>query len=281
MIVATSPSIHDRYKGTKKTGPSISPEVCSRLAILTLIALLTSPTALIARQVDHASALRSSSAADRSSAARALLKIPTAEHSPRVLPALVAALDDYSDERDERWAILDGGGTPIPRSDHGEYVFTLLTLTIRYQDPSTISALLPFLDTGNGVINALAAFGDRSVLEIADRAAGLSTRRGIVDGAILALHRMLLGDAGGPLSASSMARIRALAERLLSGPQDPFVAASAIDLALATGDAGLRDRVQAFVDDESAIRVGLGISDGEFVEFVRARADSGLRRQGG
>jgi hypothetical protein len=168
--------------------------------------------------------------------------------------------------------------TIAPTEEGSECLFTLLDAICRYDDPRIVRPLLPFLGTGRRVIDTVAKFGAYSVQPIADFVdSGQSDATG-VSSALFTLRviqrETLLDDAG-------RATVGRIAGQRLEGQQTAAVIEQALELAIATGDTPLAERVKALARDSSQMRalVMPGSSDGSIVDHLQRKARSLLARE--
>lgn len=222
-----------------------------------------------------ASALSQGSSEERITAVSAILQIPAAQRGPTIRAAVVLELARYQRELEVRAAAIRAGETIAPREDHGAYLADLLEILIDYDDPDIIDPLIPFIGTGNRVMNVLAQFGGSALEGVASVAASLESSSRDASAALTTLERMLTQPVRQPLTEQSKQRVASVAAQRLIGTQDPIVLWSAISLAVSTGDADLRARVQQIADDPDAIR-DLGITQPNLIEYVQQRARSVL-----
>jgi hypothetical protein len=223
-------------------------------------------------------ALANGPSIERVSAIAAIKKLPVTQRSPSVLAALLQELERLRQQLEDRQFALLTGQPLAPSDDHGEYLFSVLEVVTEHRDdPLIIRPLLPFIATGNRVVDTLAGFGELAVPDVAAIATwGLAPQTDI-HSALLVLRRMLERPGQHPISAASRALIARIAQERLSGTQPVTVVMNAIDLAVATGEARLLQRVQELTTDPVAVQA-LGISDPELVRAIQKRANDALAR---
>lgn len=225
-----------------------------------------------------ANALRSGSPQQQRRAAQAIVAMPVSQRGVVIRSAVIEALQREQDDLEDRQAVIRAGGTVTPVPDHGEYLFRLLEVLVEYDDPANIRHLVPFIGTGNRVINALAAFGEQSLPAIATVAGSSGAMEREVSSALRALGK-IQSRQGKHLSDSARQRIIEVVRQRLSGVQGPTVVMTAIDLALDVGDPGLEDRVRQLAEDADVVR-SLGIPDEQgLVDLVQNHAKSALKRR--
>src|SRR5689334_17782985 len=106
--------------------------------------------------------------ANGSDAARAEMISQIRAIAPRnrpkwVLSELFNELNRLRRYLDDRLAAIEKGTPLPPEEDHGEYLIDVLSTVCEYDDPSIIGPLLPFIGSGNVLMNKLANFGDLAV----------------------------------------------------------------------------------------------------------------------
>jgi hypothetical protein len=253
--------------------------------IVLLVALFsaarTDVCAFEAQQFDESrvlEALANGPSAERVSAISAIKKLPVTQRSAPVLAALLQELERLRRQLEDRQFALLSGQPLAPSDDHGEYLFSVLEVVTEHrEDPLIIRPLLPFVATGNRVVDTLAGFGEQAVSEVAAVARSGLAPQTDVHSALLVLRRMLERPGRYPISAASKALIAKIAQERLTGTQPATVVMNAIELAVATGDARLLQRVEQLATDPGAVRV-LGISDPELVRAVQNKANDSTAR---
>ncbi|MBX5461823.1 MAG: hypothetical protein IRZ28_12130 [Steroidobacteraceae bacterium] len=223
-----------------------------------------------------AQTLAQGSAAERAAALARIRATPVEVRGPEVLPALLEELHRQSARLEARAAALREGRAVEPSEGEGESLLDVLDLVTQHeQDPRIIPALLPFIATGNRVIDVLAAFGERSVSQVADIAASHTRSDADVHSALLTLQRMLQKPTRTPLSADSRQLIIKVAQMRLTGTQALSVALAAVDLAAATRDPALIHRLEIVSQDAGEVRA-LGLTE-DLVPRLQTRAATALR----
>jgi hypothetical protein len=248
-----------------------------RVALTTLLLLGTSAFVAVRAnaEVGLAATLEQGSAQERAAALTRIRATPVDARGADVLPALLRELDRESARLDARNAALRAG-KPIATSEAegGDLLDVLDLVTQHKNDPRIIPALLPFIATGNRVIDVLAGFGEPSVSAVAAIAASNTKPVADVFSALLALQRMLVKPTSAPLSEASRELIVSVADARLTGTQAPTVALAAVTLAAATGNPTLSQRVQMLSEDPAAVRA-LGLS-AEMVPTFQKKAKAAL-----
>lgn len=247
-------------------------------AALTALLMLGISTVVAAQtgNTHVAQTLAQGSAAERAAALARIRATPVEARGPEVLPALLEELNRQSARLEARAAALREGRTVEPSESDGELLLDVLDLVTQHkEDPRIIPALLPFISTGNRVIDALAAFGEQSVSQVAEIAASNDRPDADVHSALLTLQRMLQKPTRTPLSLASRQLIIKVAEMRLTGTQVPTVALAAVDLAAATSDPSLIHRLEVLSQDAGEVRA-LGLTE-DLVPRLQARAGTALR----
>lgn len=253
----------------------------ARVIVATAPLLIGGTAAYAQPPVDEASvvaALANGSAEERTAAVAAIRQVPVAERSAAVLNALLQELDRLHQHLEDRQLALLTGQPLAPSADHSEYLFNVLDVVCQQKDDSAIiRPLLPFVGTGNRVVDTLAAFGELAVADVSAIAESGLASQSDVHSALLVLRRMLERPGIDPLSAQSRARVRKIAGDRLTGSQKDTVVMMAIDLAVASGDPQLVQRVQQLARDPAAVQ-NLGIGETETVAAIQKRAGAALAR---
>lgn len=223
---------------------------------------------VVVNQGQLATTLGRGQSEERAAAIFAIRDIPMAARGPLIQSALLQELTRQREEHDVRARALQAGNPLPPRKDHGEYLFAVLDLVAEDNDPVVIEALVPFIGTGNRVMNAIVAFGDLAVPDVAEFAASVESPQNEVSPALRVLKRMLDRPPRYPLSEQSIRLITELARERLSGTQEASVVVSAVDLAVATGASALIQRVEQLARDVGEVRA-LGIRDPGLIDLVQ------------
>ncbi len=252
-----------------------------RGAVVIAVFVTCGGTAYTQEPFDEASvvsALANHSAEERTAAVGAIKKLPVAQRSESVVGALLQELERLRQQLEERQLALLTGQPLAPSADHGEYLFSVLDVVTQHKDDvSIIRPLLPFIGTGNRVVDTLAGFGELAVADVTAVAeSGLATQLD-VHSALLVLRRMLERPGNHPVGASSKAQIAKVATERLSGAQKDTVVMMAIDLAVASGDPQLLQRVQQLARDPAAVQK-FGIGDAASNAAIQKRAYDAITR---
>lgn len=213
---------------------------------------------------------------ERERALSLIRAIPVQRRGDEILEALLDELDRQKSRLDYRGAML-ARGTPLPDDEGaGEFLLDELETVCQHdQDPRIIPHLVPFIGTGNRVIDALIHFGEPVVPLIVEVAASNSGTGFDASSALYALRRLLETNAGS-LSQASRRRIIQVAASRLQGTQPVVVAWNAVDLAAATRDPDLLNTVRRAAKD-TAFASSLGLS-GEMALRLQERATAALKR---
>jgi hypothetical protein len=209
---------------------------------------------------------------ERNAAIADILVIPPGQRSRETVTALISEADRLNAEIQQRGAALSSGRSLEPAADEGEYLFKIQEALCQTDDPRVFRPLAAQI-TGNRVINALADFGDPAVPELLSAA---SRDTGDTSLGVVTLSRMLTRQVRVPLTARSRQLLADLAGTRLTPPQDPIVVSRATELAVALGDAGLRQRVEQLANDESKVR-SFGITDPSLIANVKTAASKALQ----
>ncbi len=211
--------------------------------------------------------------------------VPPEERSASLDRALAQELTRLNDLLEARWQ-ADRAGIPPADDFPSDYHADLIQLVSQSTRDTSIPALLGALGTGRMASEGLVRFGEKAVpplLVIARARVGLIATGGstdtpphIVSEALHTLEALLRSSA--PLRASSKAEILQVVSGRLRTKQEVSVLSAACGLAVATGDAALRNRVQQLADDTREV-VALGISDPQSIAFVQGVARRALSRQ--
>ena len=113
---------------------------------------------------------------------------------------------------------LSRGETLTPTEELGEHLFTVLDAICRIDDPAIVGPLLPFLGTGNRVVESVARFGEYSVEQIAGFVDSETSQR---IGAASALYTLRVIQRTQPLSPAGRATLIRIASQRLEGQRDP------------------------------------------------------------
>ncbi len=161
-----------------------------------------------------------------------------------------------------------------------EYHAAVIEAVSASSNPIAISSLVGALGTGGMVQRGLTTFGDEAVVPVV---AVASAETGPIMGGApdatpphvvadaLSTLRLLLDQARARLSAQSIAAITTLAGNRLKGQQDPVVLIAACQLAITTGNARLRSRVEQLALDRQELGV-MGVSDSRWADRIQLTA---------
>ena len=257
------------------------PLVRPAMAVLLLSTLVRSSEAAQTQpdQVQIASTLANGSPDERTAAITAVRNISVPQRTPLLVSALVQELDRLRHEQEQRQLALQTGLPLPPSSEQGEYLFSVIEVVTQHKDPVFIRPLMPFIGTGNKVVNSIAAFGELAAADVAAIAAsGLSSPTD-VHSALFTLRRMLEQPSEYSLSPRSTRLIIDVAKQRLTGIQKPAVIIEAVDLAVATGDLELIQRVQMLAGNQAAVN-RLGISEPTLVADIQKKATVALAARG-
>ena len=225
-------------------------------------------------------ALANGSASERTAALDSIRRIPVKERGTMILPALLQELDRLRQQLQERQLALQTGQALPPSADHGEYLFNVIDLAAQHTDDVRIvPGLLPFIGTGNRVINTLAGFGERAVQDVLLVASSPASSPTDVHSALLTLQRIVERQPPASLTASARKQIAQAAIDHLSGGHNDTVVVAAIGLAGASGDPQALQRVKALASDQGALQ-RLGITDPTVAGNIQRQAAAVLRARG-
>jgi hypothetical protein len=221
------------------------------------------------------SALRSGTYQERRAAVEKIQLLLPAQRPSTMALALTAEVDRLYQEGDELANARAAGSNPGP-ADHGQYLFEVVKALSQMDTPLVVPALVKAIGTGNRPMNAIVDFGELAVARVVDVARADSTD---ASPALLVLARMLERPLRYPLSAQSRQAILALAHERTSGRQSGVHLVSAIELAAATGDSELIQRVRSMSQSDAPI-TALGVADASLVKGARNRAAMALKQRG-
>ncbi len=156
-----------------------------------------------------------------------------------------------------------------------EYHASLIQVAKSSNRDAMIAPLAGAIASGNMAIQAVIRFGDRALPEIFR----IARERQEPDpfktaGAIRALQ-LMKEERGMALPPSALASIVDIVRERLTGKQHPAVITAAFGLAVATGDASLRARVQRLADSRDELR-GMSVSDDASAKQVQGAARRAL-----
>ena len=194
------------------------------------------------------------------------------------IAAAIAELDRLHQELVRRRQALDAGQ---PVEPDGERMFEaqvrLVQVLIKSEDPIVIRPLVSTM-IGTPVMNAVAAFGE---LGVADVIAAVSDPGPAADTSSLlrTLQQMLERPVRHPLSPASKQSIIEVAQQQLSGRQSMPGIWFAVELAVATRDPSLIDKVREIASSDAEVRA-LGITGPDDIEWIRGKARAALTARG-
>ncbi len=221
--------------------------------------------------------LADGSRSERKEAVKRIGLIPPAERDRATWFSLSAEVDRLNGEIAERRRAYELGLPLEPAGERvGDYLFEIATLLSQTEDPIVLPALLKCIDSGTKAMDAIAAFGESAASSVIALTSGDYVTRSI---AIQVLTRMLERPTRHPLSVTSRTQIVAAAHQRLSDGSQPAALFSAMDLAVATGDAGLIQQVVMFSQNDAAARA-VGLSNPVDIVSARRRARSALTARG-
>jgi len=119
-----------------------------------------------------------------------------------------------------RLAALSRGETVAPTDELGEHLADVLDAVCGFDDPAIVKPLLPFLGTGNRVVESVARFGEYSVEQIANF---VDSPESDAIGASSALFTLRVIQRTQPLSPAARATLIRIATQRLEGQHEPAV----------------------------------------------------------
>lgn len=205
-----------------------------------------------------------------------VLAIPPKQREPVLEDSLIGELQRLNAERRKRFESLRTG-QPVQPEAEGPAAYRSVLTRIVGQSPNetVIPALVGALGTGPDPIESLARFGEKAVVPVSAAAVGTHPDLHVPSDAMRVLQRML--ESGATLSKKSSDQILAIAAKRMTGTQYYLHVVAGIDLAIATNDLTLRQRVDQLSTDRTALRQ-MGISDARQEQYVRDAAFAALRR---
>jgi hypothetical protein len=210
---------------------------------------------------------------EREAAVKEIALIPPPQRNRETWIALGLEVGRLKADNRVRKRALITGDPVDPPSDEGEPLFQLIDLLTESQDPIVLPALVQCIGNGNRAMDAVAAFGEQAVANV------IAMSSDDPSAALRVLTKMLEKSTRHPLSTASRRQVIEIARQRLSDAREPAPFLTAIDLAVATGDISLIQRVQSFASNEATIRA-TGLSDSELVTFARKRAIAALASHG-
>lgn len=152
----------------------------------------------------------------------------------------------------------------------GDYYGNVIKLAGQSDRPVMIGPLAGALATGGLALDGLVKFGEQIVPVVAKIARDRNeTNVHLVAGAMRALEKIKLAQ--GTVSSSTHAEMVGIANSRLSGKQEPVILVVACRLAAATGDPGLRARVQQLATSRSEL-TKMSVTDDASVKYVQDAA---------
>jgi hypothetical protein len=210
-----------------------------------------------------------------------VLSIPAERRSAVLQDALIKELARLNAARFDRLARASAGQEVEPEDQegserYGEYRGQVTQAVAQLTNPAAIPALIGALGSGPLVSRALARFGAASVEPVAKAALADHPDPSATADALRALEGVVSSSI--VLSSPDRDRVLLAALERLTGVQHFVVVAAACDLAVATGDGALRNRVQQLANDTAQV-TGMGITRPSAVSFVRRVAAEALARK--
>jgi hypothetical protein len=193
------------------------------------------------------------------------------------IAAAIAELNNLHQELLRRQEMLRTGGKVEPDGERRfEDQVRLVQILVESSDPVVIRPLLLHM-IGEPVTNAIAAFGELAVVDViaAVSAPELGTRAS----ALRTLQQMLERPVRYPLSFASKQSIIEVAQRELSGNPPMGIIWRAVELAVATREPDLLNRVRRIAASESEVRA-LKITGSKDIAWVRDKARAALAARG-
>ena len=191
---------------------------------------------------------------DRLVAMATLRNVPVTERAPFILSALIKILDEHVQEFRDRQSGVRTVSDQAGR-DHTDVLDSALALVSGYDDPATLSSLLPFVNHGNALQMAIARYGEHGVhwvAGIADVGSGATVND--VSGALNVLTFMLEGHPKPEymLSTSSRDRIADLCRQRIQEFQLVDGNQQVIMLAALIGEPDLLAMIRLMATDRAA-----------------------------
>ena len=227
-------------------------------------------------QKELAGRIASGTQVEKDEAITLVLAIAPKSREPELEDAVVNELGRLNAARVNR-AELQKAGQPVEAELPGEanYRLAVTKAVTESADPKVIPALVGALGSSRDVIDALARFGEKAVVPVTAAAGATHPDFHVPSDAMRTLQLMF--ETGAALSKKSVDLIVALAAKRMAGPQHYTHVIAGIDLAIATNDMTLRQRVDQLSTDRGALRL-MGISDARQEQYVRDAALAALRR---
>lgn len=210
--------------------------------------------------------LRSTERAANDQALMALNGVPAEDIVPSVREALARAMAGANASSAQRYRSRRAGNPVSIGSWEGEGRLVLLSVIMRLRDPEMIPALAGALDTGVGVAQALAEFGERAAPDVLRVVMDPESLPRMNSGGLIALRFML--ELGQPLSDVTLNAITAAAERHLGATDEGgFSMRRAIDLAAVLSDPQLNEVLRVLASDPAEV-AARGVAQEEVVNRI-------------
>lgn len=191
--------------------------------------------------------------------------------------ALFEALERETELRREREEILRAEGEIEPHPDP-EFAWRLTEVIVALEDTAAIPVLARGIGNGStAAVWALVGYGERAAPSVIEVARSPSSDSYTASWALIGLRAMVEGQASNPLSAQTLAAMRAVAEQRLQEQQTvgAMPLRPAIDLAVVLGDPHLREMVERLANDPAELRA-LGVTDPGLIERTQRHAKQRL-----
>lgn len=202
-------------------------------------------------------------------AATYISRMGPAAVSPEIRSALVAELERTTALKEESRRL---GIALEARMDPESHMF-LQRVVAQTNHPSTIPALVQALGNA-GLISYLVDYGEVAAPAVLDLVTNPESHYYPVNDGLRVLRLMIENQSAQPLSAETLARIRAAAEQRLTGTQYFTTIYYAIDLAGVLADPELTQKLELIAVYDSEVHA-LGIEDPDTIVRIQQRvADS-------
>ena len=227
-------------------------------------------------QSELARALRSGTRLEQQRAAMMSLRMNVRDVGSELASALVDALvrensfiEEHQSNPAKRGEALS---VDAPLLQHD-----LAASVIRFEDTRAIPALAGALGTGMAVVEALVAFGELALPEVSGVAGDTSSAASMATDALIALRHLAESERDRASSGRSRAAAKDVAKVWLDHPKPhPSLLLRAIDVGIASGDAGVRARIRRIADDPNEL-IRRGVADERTLDRLRERARAQLR----
>jgi hypothetical protein len=197
--------------------------------------------------------------------------------APSTIAAVIDEVNRLKEERLVRLRALRAGQRIEPQGEAGfEDLVRLVETLAQSEDPVVIRPLASTFISSRAM-DALAAFGELAVADV--MAAVSDPEPGSTTSALRVLQQMLERPVRHPLSLASIQSIIGVAQRRLSGRQSIDVVWSAVELAVATKDPSLVDRVRRMASNDSEVKA-FGIRKPEDIYSIQRWAREALTVRG-